>query len=142
MIENNFVTDPAHTDFSSGWTSVLEPQGLSQLLAQIHIQVKPTASPKAMYFRNNKIASVEKAKKQIKKSGYTLKTLEQSAFDSINHLLTEKQQLDGHFKLSDVKKAFRHAARRAHPDCGGSHEVFLQLKTNTEILLAFLSTIK
>ncbi len=140
--ENNFVSQDYFADFTSGWTSVLEPQGLSQLLGQIHVDIKYRAHHKMSYFEGSKNFSAENTKKQIKKSAYALKTLEQSAFDFINGLLPNDQQLSGFFKTTEVKKAFRFAARKAHPDCGGSHDQFLQLKNNFEILLAFLCTIK
>jgi len=43
--------------------------------------------------------------------------------------------LDGELEASEIKAAFRRLARTAHPDVGGSHELFIRITEARDVLL-------
>lgn len=45
---------------------------------------------------------------------------------------------EGILKSSQIKSAYRKAAKKAHPDTGGSHEIFVRLKEAYDALLKSL----
>lgn len=42
---------------------------------------------------------------------------------------------DGTLELSQIKSAYRKAAKKAHPDAGGSQELFIRIKEACDALL-------
>lgn len=55
-------------------------------------------------------------------------------------VLKAHQLLPEKFNQSQLKKAFKIAALKQHPDTGGTHESFLELKKSYEILMDFVKT--
>lgn len=55
-------------------------------------------------------------------------------------VLKAHQMLPEKFNSNQLKKAFKIAALKNHPDVGGTHESFLELKKSYEILLDFVKT--
>ena len=55
-------------------------------------------------------------------------------------VLRAHQMLPENFNHSQLKKAFKIAALKQHPDTGGTHESFLELKKSYEILRDFVKT--
>ena len=44
------------------------------------------------------------------------------------------------FTCADVETAFRHLARKMHPDAGGTHEAFQNLVSQRDLLLSQIRT--
>ncbi len=135
QIEKSFANA---SDFSGGWSSpydqTLDPMYLSYLLGSLDIEVVPTVSKaKNPYLKYKKIIIIQ---------DHSLSIAEQKAFDFINLYLNVDTLLLKNFNLTQLKRSYKKAALRAHPDLGGSHDQFLQLKSSYEMLLAFLKPIK
>lgn len=122
------------SDFSAGWSSVLDPMHLSYLLGSLDIEAISTVSKaKNPYLKYKKIIIIK---------DHSLSVAEQKAFDFINLYLNTDAILTKNFNLPQLKRSYKRAALRAHPDLGGSHDQFLQLKSSYEMLLSFLKPIK
>lgn len=121
-------------DYSAGWSSDIDPMHLSYLLGSLDIETVPAVSAvKNPYLKYKKI---------IQRPNHVLTSLQQKALELINSLLSQADSLPGNFNLQQLKRSYKKAALKAHPDCGGSHESFLALKSDYEMLLAFLRSIK
>jgi hypothetical protein len=59
--------------------------------------------------------------------------------DERDHRQTLKLPADGRLEASQIKKAFRRLAQKAHPDLGGSHADFLRITEARNALLAWVS---
>jgi len=55
-------------------------------------------------------------------------------------ILKAHQLFPEKFNSSQLKKAFKIAALKQHPDTGGTHESFLELKKSYELLMDFVKT--
>lgn len=60
-------------------------------------------------------------------------------FDEHKHRKTLSLPLDGKLEVGQVKAAFRRLAQKAHPDVGGSKELFVRITEARNALLEFLS---
>lgn len=121
-------------NYSAGWSSDIDPMHLSYLLGSLDIETVPAVSAlKNPYLKYKKI---------IQRPNHVLTSLQQKAFELINSLLSQADSLPGNFNLQQLKRSYKKAALKTHPDCGGSHESFLALKSDYEMLLAFLRSIK
>ena len=47
--------------------------------------------------------------------------------------------VDGELEVSQVKAAYRRLAKKAHPDVGGSHELFVRITEARDMLLEIIS---
>jgi hypothetical protein len=56
-------------------------------------------------------------------------------FDERSHRETLNLPADGELAPSEIKKAFRRLAQKAHPDVGGSHDQFLRITEARNALL-------
>lgn len=56
-------------------------------------------------------------------------------FDERQHRETLNLPVDGSLEPSQIKKAYRRLAQKAHPDVGGSHEQFLRITEARNALL-------
>lgn len=122
------------SNFTSGWSSDIDPMHLSYLLGSLDIETVPVVSAlKNPYLKYKKI---------IQRPNHILTSLQQKALELINNFLSQADSLPGNFNLQQLKRSYKKAALIAHPDCGGSHESFLALKSDYEMLLAFLRSIK
>ncbi len=134
-IENDSVfASEIHHDHNIEWSSDIEPMHLSYLLGTLDID----STPPVLGLKNPYL----KYKKTIVIPDHKLAHSEQSAFELINFYLPQPAPLTKNFNMTQLKRAYKKAALRAHPDCGGTHERFLQLKSGCELLVAFLNSIK
>jgi hypothetical protein len=127
--------EPEFADvFTMEWSSSLDPKHLSYLMGKadlrLNLPAKPTKNPYSKY------------KKLIIKPDHPMTPLELSAFEFINFQLDSHQQIAKNFTVLELKRGYKKAALRLHPDCGGSHSSFLELKSGFELLMAFLTSIK
>jgi hypothetical protein len=122
------------SDYTAGWSSDIDPMHLSYLLGSLDIETIPTVNPlKNPYLKYKKI---------IQRPNHILTSLQKKALELINSQLTSNDSLPENFNLQQLKRSYKKAALKSHPDCGGSHESFLALKSDYEMLLAFLRSIK
>lgn len=80
---------------------------------------------------------------KLKSEGMTLEQFKayEFLFYSMNLPILKAHQLfPEKFSSSQLKKAFKIAALKQHPDVGGTHESFLELKKSYEILMDFVKT--
>ena len=136
---------------NQGWSSIQDPAGLSFLIGQIRSK-KFTTTLRSAYQRPQYQQKPTNDHPQTAPSpafettpveeGYELSFEQEMALSWLNQQLPSQRQLQGRFQLQQLNKAFKKAALKAHPDCGGSHESFLKLKHSHEILVTFLNTIK
>lgn len=125
-------------------TSHLEPAFLSQLIGSIPpLRVQNhSLSRKAYTFTKNQNADV---KQSLKLKTHSMTEAQFKAYETILYSL-ELPILKAHtlfpegFSNSQLKKAYKIAALRNHPDTGGSHESFLEIKKCYELLMGFAKT--
>lgn len=108
---------------SSGWESLIEPAGLSQLMG--------TLSRK--YHSRTHIYRYPKAPRL----SHQLNAEEQIAFQIINAYLPTP--LHSGFYGTELKSAYRQALLKTHPDQGGTAESFQQVRKSYEILVRFVT---
>ena len=116
------------------WSSDIDPMHLAYLMGTVEIDISTSKKP----FNNPYL----KYKKTIVRPDHSMNSPQQNAFDLINSYLIPQQQLKMNMNATELKRGYKKAALRAHPDCGGTHESFLKLKSSFELLLAFLAPIK
>ncbi len=115
-------------DFTAGWESVLDPQGLSELLTSVpvyHVRVQ---------------------------SKYPVKPRPKVVIRAPAHVFTEMQSqcyqllksyggsLEDNFNQTELKSAYRKAVLRTHPDLGGTGETFQQVRKSYQILISLVKT--
>lgn len=123
------------------WSSDLEPQHLSYLLG--HLEVHRTTTFKDSqnpYLKYKKVIQKPNLKTNLKPD-HALSLKELVALEFINLHLAKDLYLPKNFTLTQLKHAYKKAALRTHPDCGGSHNDFLKLKSSSELLMAFLKSL-
>ena len=137
------------------WSSVQDPAGLSFLVGSIRskkftsfqnsaylrfipFKKEPTSDTSTKDFTQN----IPEQTEPEAITGYELSYEQELALAYINQILPAQLRLRGCFQINQLNKAFKKAALKTHPDCGGSHESFLKLKQSHEILVTFLSSIK
>jgi hypothetical protein len=61
------------------------------------------------------------------------------AFDEKSHRQLLDLPMHGELKASQIKRAYRSIAKKAHPDVGGSHEIFVKITAARNALLECFS---
>ena len=79
--------------------------------------------------------------KQTSRPLQALNTLQTEALNIINGHLNAKDRISSYFTTQDIKKAFRKASKKCHPDFGGTADLFIVLSKSTKILLDFSNSI-
>lgn len=154
------VDSPLRVKILSGWESSLDPRYMSYLLGQQAVlqiksrifqsaHVKPQTHPYIKY-RNIPHPHVDIKSDSVTESvmpppaaaaarkPHRLNTVERKAYETIIDSAHASNLLPPGFTASELKKTFLAAAKRTHPDRGGTHERFLETKACYEILVAFL----
>lgn len=108
---------------SSGWESLIEPAGLSQLIGSL--------APK--YYSHTHIYRYPRAPR----TAHNFNTEEHSAFQALNGYLSTP--LHPGFYTQELKSAYRQALLKTHPDQGGTAESFQQVRKSYEILVRFVT---
>ena len=149
------TTVPSMDSESPRWSSIQDPAGLSFLVGNIRSK-KFSSFQSSPYLRfiplkkdslsddpvNASAANPPEHAEPEALAGYDLSTEQEMALNCFNEILPAQLRLRGCFQINQLNKAFKKAALKTHPDCGGSHESFLKLKQSHEILVTFLSSIK
>lgn len=117
----HFNTHPS-TDFSAGWKSSLDPQGLAQIIGFTPV------------FKTGYKKYVNPARPRIPH----IMTAEQTA--AFENLSIWSESLTSSFNRFELKSSYRQALLKTHPDQGGSAESFLQVKKSYEILSSLVTS--
>ncbi len=118
------MTEQIHAEnFTSGWESLLEPAGLSQLIGNL----TPIKFNKPYIYRYGR--SLRKV--------HLLNDEQLLAFDTLNGY--QSAPLHAGFYAAELKSAYRAALLKTHPDQGGTAESFQQVRKSYEILLSFVT---
>ena len=110
-------------NLNSGWESLLEPAGLSQLIG-ILMPIKFTQPYLYRY-------------KSTPRLPHLLNEEQTLAFENLN--LYQTISLHPGFYERELKSAYRAALLKTHPDQGGSAETFQQVRKSYEILASFVT---
>lgn len=74
---------------------------------------------------------------EIKKHNQRRQTLQQTS--EKEHRILLRLPLEEQLQEAQIKEAFKKIAKQAHPDVGGSHELFIQITTARDTLLENIS---
>jgi len=143
MIEKSY-SEP-ETSHHPSHTQTPDPAYVSALISQISASI-----PVFKYHSAKSYTSHRHSKAQAPTAPFQLRSMGMSvvqfkAYETIFYAL-ELPVLKAHqifpegFSPLQLKKAFKIAALKRHPDTGGSHESFLELKKSYELLLEFVKT--
>ena len=110
-------------NFNSGWESLLEPAGLSQLIGNL----MPIKFTRPYLYRY----------KPTSRHLHLLNEEQTLAFENLN--LYQTVPLHPGFYERELKSAYRAALLKTHPDQGGSAETFQQVRKSYEILASFVT---
>lgn len=157
------VDSPLKSQILSGWESSLDPRYMSYLLGQQTVlqrkttqfsseRTNPETHPYIKYRKNSRFSQRVNAESVTKsvmpppaaslRKPHKLNQAQQKAYETITDCAQTTNLLPAGFTASELKKTFLAAAKRTHPDRGGSHERFLETKASYEILVAFLKGIE
>lgn len=159
----NAVDSSLRSQILSGWESAIEPRHLSYLLGQqtvlqrratvfsndrhtpeMHPYIKyrkfprPTSAHTQSVNAESYTKSVMPGVAASLREPHNLNATEQKAYETITECAQASNLLPRGFTAIELKKTYLAAAKRVHPDRGGSHERFLETKASYEILVAFL----
>ncbi len=140
ILEKISSENETETSFSTEVSSTLEPAFLSNLLGEIPM----------LRVQNHSTSSYSHSYKTVTTKNFKLKSqgMTQAEFKAYETLLyaLELPILAAHrlfpecFNLLQLKKVYKLAALKNHPDSGGCHESFLEIKKCYDILEGFVKT--
>ncbi|AZZ36262.1 hypothetical protein CIK05_05470 [Bdellovibrio sp. qaytius] len=121
-------------------SGTLEPAFLSSLLGEL-----PT-----LRVQNHSVSSYSRSYRMIRANEFKLKSqgmteLQFKSYESLLYamelpILAAHRMFPEAFTLSQLKKAYKLAALKNHPDSGGCHESFLEIRKCYDILEGFAKT--
>lgn len=130
--------DSSKDVFPEELTSTLDPYGFSYLLGHLEQQRFQSFSTSAYFkYRPQNL----KPEPEQTTCPYPWTAREKDAYQWLNQILNPTDRLMGTFKIDSLRKAYKKAAMKTHPDLGGSHESFLKLQKVHEILVTYLQEI-
>jgi len=131
--ETNFVN-------SQEISGTLEPAFLSSLLGEVP----------CVRVQNHSASSYSRSQNAVRASEFKLKSqgmteVQFKAYESLLYaielpILVAYRMFPEGFTLSQLKKAYKLAALKNHPDSGGCHESFLEIRKYYDILEGFAKT--
>lgn len=144
ILENFTSENTSEVVFSPEVSSTLEPAFLSHLMGQMMGELSVVRA------QNHSVSSYSRAIHSVRASEFKLKSqgMTETQFKAYEFLLfaLELPILKAHclfpegFTLLQLKKAYKLAALKNHPDGGGCHESFLEIKKCYDILEGFVKT--
>lgn len=142
--ESLSTNDFTHRNFKSKSAQTLDNESLSRLITDLSASTPVFKFQGTRgYFKVSKSLNATSSSFQLKAEGMT--TEQFKAYEFMFYAL-EMPVLKAHqifpevFTSVQLKKAFKIAALKRHPDTGGSHESFLELKKSYELLVEFVRT--
>lgn len=129
---------------SDSFTEGIEPAFVSQIMGSIPSKFKNFKPAITLHHARSKYAQL-KIKPRKAATRHPLSVEQFKSYEAILYAL-ELPILDAHtlfpdnFTAFQLKKAYKTAAIKSHPDTGGCHESFLELKKHYEILQQFVKT--
>lgn len=140
ILEKISSENETETSFSTEISGTVEPAFLSSLLGEL-----PT-----LRVQNHSVSSYSHSRRRVSASEFKLKSqgMTDQQFKAYEKLLyaMELPILAAHrlfpegFTQLQLKKAYKLAALKNHPDSGGCHESFLEIKKCYDILEGFVKT--
>ena len=139
LLEDILEKVPSENTLSAGWESTLDPFGFTQIMAQTSLypgQFRGVAN-KAYGLKRRK-TTVTTEKLQALRASHIFNSIQQSAFMALQ--MWAPLLLDN-FSQAELKRAYRIAVLKTHPDHGGSSESFQEVKNNYQILEALVKNV-
>lgn len=130
--------------FSTEVSSTLEPAFLSSLLGEVpplNIRLRVQNHSTSSYSHSYKTVSAKDFK--LKSQGMTegeFKAYETLLYALELPILAAHRMFPECFNQQQLKKVYKLAALKNHPDSGGCHESFLEIKKCYDILEGFVKT--
>jgi hypothetical protein len=141
ILENFSSENQLETPMNQEISSTLEPAFFSTLLCEApYVRVQ---NHSASAYTRPVTKFVRAADFKLKASGMSheqFKAYEKLFYALEIPVLTAHRLFPESFSLGQLKKAYKLAALRNHPDQGGSHESFLEIKKCYDILEGFVKT--
>lgn len=133
---------PTPTSYLAEWESALEPAWMAQLMSLPRAE---TISSTQLHNRNaqKKYAQHMPQRSQSPLSPAPRKehALNEIAIEAYLYLLKyTSTPLSKGFSMRELKRGYRQALLKTHPDHGGSSEIFQKTKKSYEILIEFVKT--
>lgn len=134
---DDFKTTP--TSYLAEWESALEPAWMAQLMSLPRVE---TISSTQLHNKN----AQKKYAQHMPQSPHSLAprkehALNEIAIEAYLYLLKyTSTPLSKGFSMRELKRSYRQALLKTHPDQGGSSEIFQKTKKSYEILLEFVKT--
>ncbi|MES2803852.1 MAG: hypothetical protein V4654_15270 [Bdellovibrionota bacterium] len=138
ILENISSENETETVFSQETSSTLEPAFLSHLMGSLQGELP------SVRVQNHSVSSYSRSYKTFSTREFKLKSQGMSetqfkAYESLLYamelpILTAHRMFPENFNQLQLKKAYKLAALKNHPDSGGCHESFLETKKCYDIL--------
>lgn len=148
ILENISSENEMNTVFSQEISGTLEPAFLSHLMGSlqsdipsVRVQNHSVSSYSRKRNYTDKVVSANEFK--LKSQGMTetqFKAYESLLYAMELPILAAHRMFPEGFTLSQLKKAYKLAALKNHPDSGGCHESFLEIRKCYDILEGFAKT--
>lgn len=140
ILENFSSENETFFENSQETSGTLEPAFLSSLLGELS----------TLRVQNHSVSSYSRSERTVRANEFKLKSQGMSevqfkAYESLLYaielpILTAHRLFPETFTLSQLKKAYKLAALKNHPDSGGCHESFLEIRKCYDILEGFAKT--
>lgn len=140
ILEKISSENETETTFSTEVSGTIEPAFLSSLMGEVPM-LRVQNHSVSSYSRSNKSVTLKDFK--LKSQGMT--QAEFKAYETLLYalelpILAAHRLLPECFNPQQLKKAYKLAALKNHPDSGGCHESFLEIKKCYDILEGFVKT--
>lgn len=144
ILEKITSENESEDTFSPEVSGTLEPAFLSSLLgevAPVRVQYHSVSS----YSRRQNYTGQTLTAKDFKLKSQGMTDVQFKAYETLFYalelpILTAHRLLPESFNQLQLKKAYKLAALKNHPDSGGCHESFLEIKKCYDILEGFVKT--
>lgn len=144
ILEKISSENETEATFSNEISGTIEPAFLSSLMGEVptlHINVRVQNHSTSPYSRSQKITPSSEFK--LKSQGMTSEQF--NAYEKLLYamelpILAAHRLFPEGFTSLQLKKAYKLAALKNHPDSGGCHESFLEIRKCYDILEGFVKT--
>lgn len=144
ILENLSSENETETAYSQEISGTLEPAFLSHLIGSLQSDIP------SVRVQNHSVSSYSRSYRAMSAREFKLKSqgmteTQFKAYESLLYaielpILTAHRMFPEGFTLLQLKKAYKLAALKNHPDSGGCHESFLEIRKCYDILEGFAKT--
>jgi len=143
ILENISSENETETAFSQETFSTLEPAFLSHLMGSLQTElpsVRVQNHSVSSYSRKQNYTDKTFSAREFKLKSQGMTETQFKAYESLLYamelpILTAHRMFPENFNPQQLKKAYKLAALKNHPDSGGCHESFLETKKCYDILV-------